>query len=62
MLIIKKQIRGMRKGPLIVFSIFFSIGLILSLIEENTFFRNLHLIGIVVCLWHWILLQRGNKE
>jgi len=48
----------MKKVPLIAFSIFFSIGLILSIIEEDTFFRNLHLMGIIVCLGHWVLLQR----
>ena len=48
----------MKKVPLIAFSIFFSIGLILSIIEEDTFFRNLYLMGIIVCLCHWVLLQR----
>ena len=58
MLAIKKKLRGMKKVPLIAFSIFFSIGLILSIIEEDTFFRNLYLMGIIVCLGHWVLLQR----
>jgi len=57
-LAIKKKLKGMKKVPLIAFSILFSIGLLLSLIEEYTFFRNLHLMGIIVCLGHWILLQR----
>ena len=48
----------MKKGPLLAFSMFFSFGFILSLIEENMFFINLHLIGIIVCLGHWILLKR----
>lgn len=62
MLPIKKKLIGMPKIPLIAFSIFFSIGLTLSLIEETTFFRNLHLIGIIVCLGHWILLQRARVK
>ncbi|MFJ8066921.1 hypothetical protein ACIQYS_20300 [Psychrobacillus sp. NPDC096426] len=57
-LAIKKKVRGIKKGPLFVFSVFFSTGLILSIIEGDTFFRNLHLIGITVCLGNWILLHR----
>lgn len=57
MLAIKKKQRGMKKVPLIASSTFFSIGLILSIIEDYTFFRNLHLLGIIVCIGNWILLK-----